>query len=205
MVPNDSHNYFAPPATDVSTSAIDPVVEPDRLAMIRREYLPHETQVRALSQYFLAFCGLFGAAGLVLIFDLDGPWIGLVVMLVSVGCGALGFGLRSLRGWARLVVLAISGISMGLLVYGVIFEVGHASVARVVLLLATSAIPWSVIRLTGAPAASLVFSAQYRDVVRRTPKLRPSRTLPDALREGVVLGLVLLILIFWLILGLKMR
>ena len=205
MSSDDALNYFAPPTTDVTTLANDSLVEPDRLAAIRREYLPHETQIKALSQYFLVFCGLFGAASLVLIFDLDGPWIGLVIMLISAGSGALGLGLRRFHGWARLVVLAAAGVAMGLLVYGVIDGVVHASVGRVLLVLATSAIPWSLIRLTASPAASLVFSAQYRDVVKRTPKLRPSRTLTDALREGVILGFVLVIGIFWLILGLRVR
>ncbi len=198
-------NYFAPPETDVTASGREAPVGEDALATIRREYLPHEIQVRAVSQYFLVFCGLLGAAGLVLIFDLDGPWIGLVVLIGSVGSGAIGMALRGLRGWARLVVFAGSAVFMGLLLFGIVQSIGRASAGRVLLLLATSAIPWWLIRLTATPAATLVFSPEYRDVVRRTPKLRPVRLLTDAIREGVTLGFVLLLLIFWLILGLRVR
>ena len=205
MTNEDEPNYFAPPESDVTATGREPMLEPDAFVRIRREYMPHEMQVRALSQYVFVFCGLFGAVGLVLIFDLEGPWIGLVTLLVSIGFGAVGVGLLKYRSWARLLIFAVSAVGMGLLVYGVMVSVADGSVARVLLLLATSVIPWWAIWLTATPAASLVFSPQYREVIRRTRKLRPTRNLTIALREGFALGFGFLIMSFWLIFGLRMR
>lgn len=205
MSTSDAPNYFAPPETDVTSSGRDPVIEHDAMVMIRREYLPHERQIRALSSCFLAFCGLFGTPGVVLIFQFDGLWLGLLVLLISFIFGAIGFGLFWFRTWSRLVTFLGAAVSVGLLGYTIFQSFGRVHPGRLGLLIATCAIPWWIVKLTTSPAAGLIFSPQYREVVRRTPKLRPSRDLPNAIWEGITLGYLLIILVFWMMIILKVR
>jgi hypothetical protein len=147
---------------------------------MRKAYLKHESSVKSISLlYFLAgFAFLFGGVGILAATigeEASGGELagGMVVALAfSAGFIALGASLRRLRRWTRIPIGIISGI--GLLG----FPVG-------------TLIHGYILYLVFSEKGKMVFSEEYRDVMRQTPHIK--------YRTSVVVWVILGILVFILL------
>lgn len=193
--PEDYNPFEAPAATIAGATPVD--LAGTDVELYRRRYLKHEASVRSVGT--LAYLGSF-LAGLVfaacsvalvaMIASAETPHkfpvdprslfggIVAVALIAVVLYGALGYGLRRLQPWARWTSAALAGLYL-LFIMG-----GFAWVATADPRLASYAtgrswlpiaIACMVLYLMLSAKGTVVFSADYREVVRQTPHIR-SRT-----------------------------
>jgi hypothetical protein len=149
---------------------------------LRQAYIKHESSVKSISLlYFLAGFGLLMAGIGFFISGINdesaeavGAAIGgsLMAFLFCAGFIALGINLRRLRRWTRIPIGIISGIGLlgfpiGTLIHGYILY------------------------LVFSEKGKMVFSDEYREVIRQTPHVK-YRT---SLAVWIILAILLLILV----------
>ena len=153
---SDAPNPYATPKAVVADAGAASAVEETR-----RAHLGHEANVKAVGGIFM-LGGLFAAfmAFALIVPGLDAPrselWMlvtGLLVMVLAAGSVAVGWGLRTLRVWARVpgIVLAVIGL-LG-------FPLGTLINIYVLWLLASR-------------KGRMVLSAEYAAIVDATPHIR---------------------------------
>jgi hypothetical protein len=213
---HDDDNPFRAPEAKIGNLAIDPI-EPffgGQAEAIRREHINHEASVKALGT--LSYIGsalmalptiglLMMGSGLIRMPETNPAgnpgelppqfmrWLFLGMGVVYLGLtllgGSLGYGLRALQVWARWteLVLTVLGLLYLLLVI-VVVTIVNPTVGSVVLLLGPL-IPGYIIYLMVSPKGSMVFSAEYKEVIRQTPSVRPQTSLLTRIVLVIILGL----------------
>jgi len=143
---------------------------------IRNRYLKHEASVKSVGLlYYMGGIGLFIMGIISMVVDGRSsdasPWIGAVLLGLSLIQFWVGTGLRRLKRWARLP----SGILSGIGLLG--FPMGTLVNAYILYLIFSK-------------KGKMVFSDEYRAVIEQTPHIK-YRT---SILLWILLGLVLLIL-----------
>lgn len=159
----DEHNPYAPPEVQEIEAA--PATELGRAELVRREHIVHESSIKSLGCLHLGCGGLFlltalvGLVGVVSAVSGRGPGIveiGIVVGLYG-GIGSMllisGYGLRTLKPWARVFSSVLCGI--GLLG----FPIGT---------LVNAYCLWLLLSAKG----STILGPEYRYVVTATPHVK---------------------------------
>ena len=217
FAPPDDENPFAPPRSTIGARASEVDFESDsEVELIRRHHLSHESSIRSMGLlgYLGASFSLLFAIGGVLVVSgaIEGNepppgtapemmrlamWIGTLfwgaVALVGL---AVGFGLRRLQVWSRwtAMVLSVLALLYGLLMSVVLLAVlgGSNAIPVVAAILFGAAILAYVFYLLVAPKSGVVFSAEYRQVIAKTPEIACRMSLVLKLVLGVVVAVVLL-------------
>ena len=182
----------------------------------RRAYLGHEASVKALGslQYLGAFFCVFGmlfffaaAAGLV---DMNAGRQGMTPeqmrIFNAVAGGAfvagfaiyagLGYGLRSLQPWARWVMIVLTSLSLLATAAQVVFLAAvnpAAAAGGLVGAVIPSLITGYILYLVASAKGAMVFSGEYKDVIRKTPGIK--------YKTSIIVKIFLGLLIFVIVLG----
>lgn len=187
----DNFNPFEAPRTRIGAEVEAPAGPGNGDAeLVRRQYLGHEASVRSVGSLLYLGAAFFGLVAIVALASIvivrrNGGIPRNGIPLVLVGCGiylalaaaqaAIAHGLRTLRPWARWVTAALMGL--GLLTYLGAFAFVFASGRPLpgvmvgvvaIICLVTAYILYLLLGSSGA----VVFSADYREVVRLTPHIR---------------------------------
>ncbi len=219
-MPPDDDNPFAPPRTVIGDRAARVDFEADDEAeLIRRHHLSHESSIKSLGLilYLIGLVGiLFAAFGVLAALGIvkgNAPppgtseemmriimWAGAAFWAVVSSLGfALGFGMRRLQVWARWTLMVLSVLALlyflvvGLVVLALL--AGNNPAPVLIALLFAIAVQAAVFYLLVAPRSGMVFSAEYRLVIARTPQIVCRTSLVVKLAVGLLAGLVLLGLI----------
>lgn len=209
-LPEDEANPYAAPKAEIGAA----IIEPGDAEAIRRAYIEHETTVKAVgSLHFVA--AAIGAVVLILVLGLapDGRWVkvilvGLATLLGPIGVNvALGIGLNRLRAWARWTEAVLAG---GLLM-GIVAILGaevyfESPVQRLVVISCIGLLPLYVLYLLLSRKGAIIFSPEYRAIIAETPHVkylagRTETSLTAKIALGLIVGLLLMFLLSFLILG----
>jgi hypothetical protein len=209
--PRDDSNPFAAPMADIGhrTSPLD--LETDSEAeLVRRFYLSHEASVKSvgLLNYVLGGFGLSMAVALLLMSlglianppgpgDGAGPLQGFFLIFAALFYGtfgavavALGYGLRRLQVWARWTTMVLSALALAYLllmmvVVLAILPIPNPAVVAALMGLAATILAY-VLYLMISPKGGMVFSAEYRAVIARTPTIKARSSLIVKLLIGLL-------------------
>jgi hypothetical protein len=217
FTPLDDDNPFAPPRSVIGPRAAEIDFEADDQAdLIRRHHLSHEASIRSLGLlcYFGAAFGTFFAvvgalAALGVVRGNPPPpgssaeftrvmiWIGSAVWAIAAVVNfALGFGLRRLQVWSRWtgVVLTVLSLLYSLFAGLVVLAVLGAdrSLPVLIALFFAIAIQAYVFYLLVAPKAGVVFSGEYRLIIKKTPHITIRTSLIVKIGFGFVVALLVL-------------
>lgn len=186
-LPEDFNPYRAPQA---NLDAVQPVGAMDDLAeveSIRRRYLKHEASIKSLGS--LSYLGGIIGLGRILFLAVMGSSLpqatkdSLPLTLAIYGIAiplnlALGYGLTTLKSWARWMMVVLTGLT----ICNVVFQAVVGNTA--------AALPpdsrrfiwfgfafWALIigyilNLLLSSKGAFVFSAPYREIIRLTPHVR---------------------------------
>ena len=194
--------------------------------VIRRTYLTHEASIKSIGS--LSYLGAILGVPLTILYTLmavgvfpgmipqgEGQpdprlymGISAVVMLISTLINAgMGYGLRNLQVWARWVTIVLSALT--LLYFAVIVigggVVGGASIAGAIMLglaipaLITGYIFYLVVGSKGA----MVFSSEYREVIKQTPHIKYKTSLLIKIFLALIVGLIVLGIIAAIVGGIR--
>ncbi len=216
MNPQDL-NPFQAPTADIGTPTLTGATSDAEL--IRRTYLSHEASVKALGtlNYLVAFFAVFGvvifALGALGVVDMNGnnanpgmnPQLmaGIFAGGAFVGLllyGGMGYGLRNLQPWARWVTIVLMGLSLfSTLVQIVILAALNpaAAAAGLVAAIIPSLITGYIFYLMASAKGAMVFSREYREIVRQTPHIKQK----TSIIVKVLLGLLVAFLLFLAVAG----
>jgi hypothetical protein len=194
-------NPYAPPEANLGEMPVASA-ELTVAELIRETYIAHETSIRAIG--FLQQIGGGVLLGLLVLFiavaiapstgsmGRSSPFIhGLVVYLafLAVISFTLGFGLRSLRSWARWITAVLVLLSLLATLGGLAFEGvrgdNMASVAG--RFVGTAIIPSYILYLLFCPKANMVFSPEYQAIIAQTPHVKLKT---NWLAKGCLIALV---------------
>jgi len=189
---NTDENPYAAPPIDVdlamATSPFDPDLSEDE--QIRHQYISHEAEVRSIAILYLIgsfLCALMAWVSLGFpasfetgnssglgFYDVIYPFIGVIIFgsFTFIFFGT-GLGLRRLKPWSRICSVIISAI--GLLA----FPIGTLIAPYLLYLL-----------LSGK--AKVIFSAEYREIIGRTPHIKYNTPLTVKIIIGILLAVWLL-------------
>jgi hypothetical protein len=177
--PFDNNPFAAPETMSWSGDADSrPVVA------IRRTYLRHEASIQSVGFLYLIGCGLsivIGSfIGLMALGEeyVSGPMLVNSIIIIGLGFmqGMIGSGLRRLQRWTRIPVLLLAGIGLLAIPIGTIIS-GY------------------ILYLILSNKGAMVFSDEYKEVIRQTPDIR-YRT---SIIVWILLGLLGVVLLFVLL------
>ncbi len=211
VMPPDEANPFRAPVATIGGPILSETGTDAEL--IRRTYLNHEASVKSLgSLYYLG--AIFGAiatvgyglaaAGLFKIPVQDNGGaevdprlimgVSTLFMLVMTGInGGMGYGLHKLQTWARWVVMVLTGMSLGFVVIAlIVMAVASPMVAGIAALVYTipSLIGIYIFYLMASAKGAMVFSPEYREVVRQTPYIKYKTSILIKIFLGLIIALV---------------
>lgn len=198
----ESPNPYAPPRAEPEAPLFVLGDDLPEAEAIRGLHLSHEASIRSLGSlhYLGAGFGVIGCLALGAVAFGGGmrmpPLLGAAVIavyaIVAVVNAALGYGLRSLQSWARWTettfsalgiafsaLCTVAGLAMGILP-GVVFYVFCVFFQSYILYLLVSR------------KGSVVFSEQYKEIIRRTPYLKYQTTLIVKVAVVILVSLVAL-------------
>jgi hypothetical protein len=214
-----SVNPFEAPRAQIRAGAGD--LEQGDMAgyeLTRRTYLNHEASVKAVGglQYFGAFLCLLGmvffftAAAGVISGMTQQPGIapeqmGILNAVLGVFCligfllyGGWGYGLRHLHVWARWVTIVLTSLSLLLNLGQVVLasvanpQAGGAVFGVVAI---PSLITAYILYLVASAKGAVVFSREYKEVIRRTPHIK--------YKTSIIVKILLVFLVVVILLGLS--
>ena len=211
MNPDDLNPFQAPSATIGAPTLTGATGDAE---LIRRTYLTHEASVKgigSLSYLGAFFCVLgliafgLGAVGLInppqnnnnsemnprLLF---GIFAGIAIVLLVI-YGGMGYGLRNLQPWARWTTVALIGLSFLLNLVQIVAALAISPAMAAGALLGTligSIIPGYVLYLMLSAKGAMVFSSEYREVIRQTPSIKYKTSIIVKIFLGLLLFVLLL-------------
>ena len=182
MTPDD--NPFASPLADAGTVVADDVEVSDARRM-RQKYLKHEASVKSIGTlYYFGFMiclltGLLIFAGVVRVIAAEGVGAAELSLLIGM-CGFffviatldfyVGWGLKRLDSRVRIVTGVLSALGL------ILFSVGLIafSISSVVMIAAFigALINAHFLYLLFSRKGTMVFSDEYREIIRQTPDMR---------------------------------
>lgn len=215
MSPQDEPpiNLYAAPEAPLGAPVTSSNIDLAAMEMTRRTYLGHETGVKSVGSLQILGGVLLGLGMLVSVFapaqPMSGPQRSIVIAIYVTFAAfflAIGFGLTKLQTQARWVETAIVGLlllrSARSLFMGM-FSARNANDSLVVILAAGTvvlSIFGYILYLLLSAKGSVVFSRDYKDVIKATPHIK-FKTSPLAKAVAVLffLGIVSVILLalFW--------
>lgn len=177
MIPDPfDNNLFAAPETMSWPGDADP----RPAAAIRRAYLDHEASLRSIGFLYLIGCGLsIGIGSFVGLMALGEEYLSgsmLVNSIIIIGLGfmqgMIGSGLRRLKRWTIIPVTLLAVIGLLAIPVGTIIN-GY------------------ILYLIFSSKGAMVFSDEYKEIIRQTPDIRYRTSIVVWIFLGL-LGLVLL-------------
>lgn len=217
-LPHKEVNPFQAPNARVGDYATD-LGDLDRAGeaeMIRREHINHEVSIKTLGTlyYFGAFLlalmtvGIFIAgSGLIPMNLANDPnvtprmmqgillGLGVFYLALTVLQGFLGYGLRALNVWARWTVVVITALGLiYLLVVGLFLAVA-SPIAGLVVLALGGLIPGYIMYLMVCSKGSVVFSPEYKQVIRMSPQVQAQTSLLVKIALGILVLLIVLVVV----------
>jgi hypothetical protein len=190
----------------------------------RLAYLPRESNVKSVGQlcYLVAFFGALGtlefflfARGVITqppeLKGLAEPrliqilfWaLTIAFLLVTLAHLAIGYGLTHLQSWARWTVVVITGLSLASGTAMSLVACLTRPVAGLLSLVIGGAINGLILYPLLTPGSGVVFSAEYKEVIRRTPTIESRMHWLLKLLIGLILAGVLGFLAFLLAIYLR--
>ncbi len=151
-----SNNPFAAPETMTYPGDSDtrPVVA------IRQQHLSHEASVQSIGMLYLLACLLCSLSSVIFLIQVrmqNAPEavmvLGTVLLMVGIGLGFIGVGVRRLQGWTRIPVTLFSVLGLFLVPLGTIIN-GY------------------ILYLIYSSRGTVVFSDEYKEVIRQTPDIK---------------------------------
>ncbi len=216
--PSDRDNPFEAPRASIGGHVYDGDIGDNGEAEVtRRTYLNHEASVKALGslQYlgaafclvltvvcFLAAAGVFemGNTRPAMSPDQTRVFFAIIGGAFLVGFllyAGFGYGLRNLQVWARWVMIVLTSLSL-LLTVAQLVLLGATNPALAGGALARSAIPSLItgyfLYLAASAKGAVVFSREYKEVIRKTPHIK--------YRTSIIVKVLVGFLIFVILLGL---
>ena len=176
------NNPFAAPETMAWSGDADP----RPAAAIRRAFLDHEASLQSVGLLYLLGCGLCVATGSIVgsrAFGEEDPSSSRLVVgfgLISLGfiLGMIGSGLRRLKRWTRIPVTLLAIIGLLAIPVGTIIN-GY------------------ILYLVFSSKGAMVFSDEYKEIIRQTPDIKYRTSVVVWIFLGV-LCVVLLFVLFGL-------
>jgi hypothetical protein len=188
---------------------------------IRRAHLGRESNIKSLgSLYYLG--AVFGSLLTILYFAIAAGLVtmpagnaaqgepidqrlgmviaGFITLLGTALNGALGYGLTKFQAWARwtVVVFTILGL-LGVILYTVVITWMVSPIAGVVVFAFAGGINGLILWLLVSKKAGMVFSAEYKEIIRKTPHVKQKTSIIVKILLGTLLAVVVLIAIVALI------
>jgi hypothetical protein len=216
FLPDDEPNPFRAPEARIGDYAVDPIdsVLGGEAESIRRRYIQHEADVRSIGglyYLFLFFTVIFTIAlitmgtGMIPMPQtnpanpsgniLRGVFLGLGIFyfLLSILLAFVAHGLRALQTWARWTAVGMTCFSfLGILVNSINAARNMSPIAGVITFVVSSLIPGLTLYILLASGNSVVFSASYKEVIRKTPYVKPGTSMVVKLILAIIVGSVLI-------------
>lgn len=211
QIPGDVNPFEAPRAM-IGEGAIHQDLDDREAEAIRRDHIGHEANIRSLGHlyYLVASLGAIGmvvgicvTAGLVTNGANGNPASGrdgidglatLVFAAFTAATGTVGYGLTHLRGWARWVGAVLNSLGMLVLIIdGLVLAALVKPMAGVVFLVGLGGFDGFFLYLLMSRKSNVVFSAEYREVVLKTPHVK--------LKGGIALKVVLVLILGCLVMA----
>jgi hypothetical protein len=206
-------NHFQAPRTGIGEGALYGDVIDNDAELIRRDHLSREANIKSLGQllYFFAF---FGVVGMVVLFSMAAGIIptgpnalkGMdpstqKLFFAAMGFGCLvatafyigiGYGLTHLQTWARWTVVVL--VSLGLLntVVSSVITIMANPVVGLIALIVVGGIYGLILYLLISSKAGVVFSKEYKEVIRKTPHIKYKISLIVKILLGFLLFIIVL-------------
>jgi len=160
---NMDYNPYAVPSEELGYASAGDGGDAER---IRRELISHEASIQSIGVLYLlgavfgTFAGIFiTAAGVTAMTEHGQPDAaivllgGVLVTVLSIGQGFVGFKLRQLRSWTRIPVGILSGIGLLGIPIGTIIN-GY------------------ILYLIFGEKGSRVFAPEYQKIIQKTPHIK---------------------------------
>jgi hypothetical protein len=219
-LPGDEANPFRAPAARIGDYSTD-VNEIDRgeAESIRRVHINHEASIKTLGMlyYIGTGFGIFGAIGLLVLGSglvplnqgnqanqagmspqmMQGFFLGMAVFYIALSVlqGFLGYGLRAFQVWARWTVIVLTALSLlYVLVVSLMAALTQPLVGLFVLVI-SSLIPAYILYLMASSKGSMIFSAEYKDIIRKTPHVKAKTSLLVKIVLVLLVALILFIIV----------
>jgi hypothetical protein len=209
--PRDDSNPFAAPMADIGHRTFPLDLENDSEAeLVRRYHLSHEASIKSvgLLNYVLGGFSLSMAFALLLMSlglianppepgNGGGPLQGFFLIFAALFYGtlgtiavALGYGIRRLQVWARWTTMILSALALAYLILMMVFVLAFLPVSNPVLIAVLMGIVVAILAyvfyLMVSPKGSMVFSAEYKQVIARTPTIKTRSSLIVKLLIGLL-------------------
>ncbi|WP_435018703.1 hypothetical protein TA3x_000688 [Tundrisphaera sp. TA3] len=208
FAPPDEINPFEAPRAGIKPGSAGPVVDADAEAA-RRKYLGHEASIAAIGLlcYLVAFAmGRAVLATVLLLIELSDRLkdngerlafflvIGFIWLALAAFFAAVGNGLGRFKTWARWAAVALAACWMlGLLWAGAyLFLSMQETATSALFIVAGLLLVTFILRLLLCFGSGVVFSPPYRDIIGRTPHLRPRIRPVVKIALGLLLGGIIL-------------
>jgi hypothetical protein len=178
--PEDTINPYAAPATEIGSEPTGLDADLAEVEAIRRAHLGHEASIQSVGSlhYLGAILGVLSLAGGLAWGDPAlrssvGRTIMVVFYLFAIALNfALGYGLRSLKPWARWTETALLSIQMVTLIVGVMGALALGIPPLMLGYLVMGLIVGYILYLLLSPKGSVVFSPAYKEIIARTPHIK---------------------------------
>ena len=131
--------------------------------------------------------------------------IAALCLLGTVIYGGLGYGLTKLQVWARWTMVVLT--SLGLLnntIQGVVVGLVNPAVG-IGSVLVGSLIPGFILWLLVSSKAGMVFSKEYKEIIRKTPHVKQKTSIIVKILVGILVAFILFIVIVAIVGGLARR
>jgi len=205
-------NPYAAPESPLDAAPVSLDANLAEIEATRRKYLNHEASVKSVGSLHI-LGGIFLTA--MVIFRLADsnargltgiPEVIILILLLGVNF-ALGFGLTKLQSWARWVDAAFFciGILMNIASFSIVLFVAPGAlsgpiVGNLIGTLFGFLIYGYVLYLLLSPKGAMVFSAEYKEIIKATPHIKYKTS---CLLKGLLL--LLLAVFLFAILGFALR
>jgi hypothetical protein len=202
-------NPFAAPGAAIGARA-DDAGSDDEAESIRLAHIGHEASVRAvgLLYYLGGFFGLIVIVGLVIsavfappdAFGRAGPG-GVSPRVILLGVGvfyaamtalnlALGYGLRTLKVWARWTIVVLMGLTLLYCLLVGLFLLMVEPVTGLISLALGGGISGYIFYLMVSSKGAMVFSHRYQAIIAQTPHIRYRTSLLVKILLALVLAFI---------------
>ena len=211
--PPRSVNPFEAPLAGIGERALYQDIADNDAELIRREHLGRESNIKSLGHlsYLGAFFGALGTIGLGLMavgviptdpnlqngvdatsrkFLLGG--IAFFYLVLTALNGAIGHGLTHLQPWARWTMVVFT--SIGLLYVAAMSVVAFVAnpIAGLLVLLVGGGFNGLIMYLLVSSKAGVVFSREYKEVIRKTPHVKQKMSIIVKIFVGLLVFVILL-------------
>lgn len=168
-------NPYLTPATDSLPPSL-----PDDSETIRRQHLNHEASIKSLGVlYFLAAIFMIpgGLAGLASPAEDFSRIMAAGVLTLGILSLALGWGLRRFQSWARVGSSVVSVLGLFAFPIGTLINVMALSYLL-------------------SKKGSMVFSAEYKDIIAATPHVKHKNSIVVWILLGIFALILILVIVF---------